>query len=235
MNFMWDIALRAYTRGIEEQELFFAQAEEYSPFFEQSFPCINEKNVSEHVIELNLLYRFADIFQELLAPEGMGLEEGEYAQFRKYFTDAALHTILYTDLRYGLTKREIYIHKILEELRDGTFWRGLAADFGMIDRSRQGRFAALALSQMETGSSLRIFRKGVLILHPDAMLYQIKKEPKKLLLYISAQKTQEREHRLRFVQDMFLPVGFELRVFWKYHFGIIGAEGTMKLDEMALY
>lgn len=235
MNFMWDIALRAYEQGIEEQELFFAQAEEYSPFFEQAFPCINEKNVSEHVIELNLLYRFADIFQELLAPESMGLAEGEYAQFCKYFTDAVLHAILYTDLRHGVTRREIYIHKILEELRDGTFWRGMAADFGMIDGPRQGRFAALALSQMETGSSLRIFRKGVLILHPDAMLYQIKKEPKKLLLYIRAPKTQEREHRLCFVQDMFLPVGFEVRVFWKYHFGIIGAAETMKLDEMALY
>lgn len=235
MNFMWDIALRAYTQGIGEQELFFTQAEEYSPFFEQSFSCINETNVPERVIELNLLYRFADIFQGFLSPESMGLEEGEYAQFRKYFIDAALHAILYTDLRHGLTRREICIHKILEELRDGTFWRGMAADFGMIDSSRQGRFAALALNQMETGSSLRIFRKGVLILHPDAMLYQIKKEPKKLLLYISAQKTQEREHRLQFVQDMFLPVGFELRVFWRYHFGIIGAEGTMRLGEMALY
>lgn len=235
MNFMWDIALRAYEQGIGEHELFFAQAEEYSPFFEQSFPCINEKKVSAGIIELNLLYRFADIFQELLAPESLGLEEGEYARFCRYFIDAVLHTILYTDLRHGLTKRDIYIHKILEELRDGTFWRGTAADFGMIENSKQGRFAALVLSQMETGSSLQIFRKGVLILYPDAMLYQIKKEPKKLLLYIRYPRTEEREHQLQFVWDMFLPVGFELRVFWQYHFGIIGAEGTMKLDEMALY
>lgn len=85
------------------------------------------------------------------------------------------------------------------------------------------------------GASLRIFRKGVLILYPDAMLYQIKKEPKKLLLYIRQAKTDTNGCQLQFVQDMFLPVGFELRVFWQYHFGIIGAEGTMKLDEMALY
>ena len=235
MNFMWDIALRAYEQGMEEQELFFAHADECSPFFEQSFSCLNETGVPGHVVELNLLYRFADIFQELLSPEGMGLEEGEYVQFCRYFTDAALHAILYTDLRYGLTRRDIYIHKIQEELKDGTFWNAMADGFRMIGISGQRRLAALALCQMETGSSLRIFRKGVLVLHPDAMLYQIKKEPKKLLLYIRGQKTRERECQLQFVQDMFLPVGFELRIFWKHHFGIIGAEGTMKLGRMALY
>lgn len=235
MNFMWDMALRAYGQGKDEEDLFFAQAEEYSPFFEQSFPCVNEQKVEGDVIELNLLYRFADIFQEILAPEGMGLDGGEYAQFCRYLTDMVLHTILYTDLRHGLTRRELYIHKILDELKDGTFWKGMTGDFALIGRAKQGRFAALVLRQMETGSSLRIFRKGVLILYPDAMLYQIKKEPKKLLLYIRYPKTDTDEHRLRFVQDMFLPVGFELRVFWQYHFGIIGAEGTMKLDEMALY
>lgn len=235
MNFMWDIALRAYEQGMKEEELFFVQAEEYSPFFEQSFPCINEKKVESEVIELNLLYRFSDIFQELLAPESLGLEEQEYGQFCRYFTDAVLHDILYTDLRHGLTRREIYIHKILEELRDGTFWKEAAGDFNMIEHTKQARFAALVLTQMETGSSLQIFRKGVLILYPDAMLYQIKKEPKKLLIYIRNPKTEKGECQLQFVHDMFLPVGFELRVFWQYHFGIIGAEGTMRLNEMALY
>lgn len=235
MNFMWDITLKAYEQGIAEHELFFVQAKEYSPFFEQSFTCINEKKVSAGVIELNLLYRFADIFQKLLAPESLGLEEGEYDHFSRYFIDAVLHVILYTDLRHGLARREIYIRKILEELRDGTFWNGIKADFGMIENAKQGRFAALVLSQMEVGSSLQIFRKGILILYPNAMLYQIKKEPKKLLLYIKYPKTEEREHQLQFVCNMFLPIGFELRVFWQYHFGIIGVEGTMKLDEMTLY
>ena len=41
--------------------------------------------------------------------------------------------------------------------------------------------------------------------------------------------------KMQFVKDMFLPIGFELRIFWQYHFGIIGIDATMKLDEMALY
>ena len=235
MNFLWDIALRAEEQGFLEQDLFFRQAREYSPFFEQSFPCINEQKVENATIELNLLYRFADIFQEILFPEGLGLQEDEYEEFRLYFIDTALHTLLFTDLRNGLSKRELYIRKMWEELLDGTFWREAVRNFSGIDRHKQVRLATLLLTQMETGSSLIIFRRAVLVLYPDAMLYQIKNERKKLLLYLKEKKTDAGEKKMQFVKDMFLPIGFELRIFWQYHFGIIGIDDTMKLDEMALY
>lgn len=235
MNFLWDIVLRAEEQGFLEQDLFFRQAKEYSPFFEQSFLCVNEKNIENAVIELNLLYRFADVFQEILFPEGLGLKENEYEEFRLYFIDAALHTLLFTDLRNGLSKRELYIRKIWEELLDGTFWREAVRNFSKIDRHKQVRLATLLLTQMETGSSLIIFRRAVLVLYPDAMLYQIKNERKKLLLYLNDKKTDTGEKKIQFIKDMFLPIGFELRIFWQYHFGIIGIDATMKLDELALY
>ena len=235
MNFLWDIALRAEEQGFLEQDLFFRQAEEYSPFFEQSFPCINEQKVENTAIELNLLYRFADIFQEILFPEGMGLQENDYKEFRLYFIDAILHTLLFTDLRNGLSKRELYIRKIWEELLDGTFWKEAVQNFSGIERHKQIRLTTLLLTQMETGSSLIIFRRAILVLYPDAMLYQIKNERKKLLLYLKEKKADAEEKKMQFVKDMFLPIGFELRIFWQYHFGIIGIDATMKLDEMALY
>ena len=73
MNFLWDIALRAKEQGFKKEELFFKQAEEYSPYFEQSFSCVNETKVTSPVIESNLLYRFADIFQDILKQEDSGL------------------------------------------------------------------------------------------------------------------------------------------------------------------
>ena len=124
MNFLWDIVIRAKEQGYQEEELFFRQAREYSPFYEQSFSCINEKKVTSPEIELNLLYRFADIFQDILMQENSGLTEEEYREFGTFFIDAALHAILYADLRHGLTKREIYIRKIASELREGIFFSG---------------------------------------------------------------------------------------------------------------
>ena len=57
MNFLWDIVLRAQKQGWREEELFFQQAKEYSPFYEQTFSYINETSISQAGIEVNLLYR----------------------------------------------------------------------------------------------------------------------------------------------------------------------------------
>lgn len=230
MNFLWDIVLRAQSCNRREEELFFVQAEEYSPFYEQAFDYINENCVYTNEIELNLLYRFADIFQDILAEDGRELQE-----FKKYMIDVVLHILLYTDLRHGLSIREIYIRKLTEELLDGTFWREGAKVFRLISPQKQNRLATLVLSQMQTGSSLLIFRRAVLILFPDAILYQVKADRKKLLLYLQDKPEDYKKRMIQFAQDMFLPLSYNIRIFWEYHFGIIGVEGTMNIDELAIY
>lgn len=230
MNFLWDIVLRAQSCNRREEELFFVQAEEYSPFYEQAFDYINEDCVYTNEIELNLLYRFADIFQDILAEDGRELQE-----FKKYMIDVVLHILLYTDLRHGLSIREIYIRKLTEELLDGTFWREGAKVFRLISPQKQNRLATLVLSQMQTGSSLLIFRRAVLILFPDAILYQVKADRKKLLLYLQDKPEDYKKRMIQFAQDMFLPLSYNIRIFWEYHFGIIGVEGTMNIDELAIY
>ncbi len=230
MNFLWDIALRAQEQGKEEKELFFCQAREYSPFYEQSFSCLNETQVPEGRIELNLFVRFAGIFQDLLA-----WEEETPSDFGEYLTDAALHTLLYTDLRQGLSKRDIYIKKIRQELEQGIYWKEAAEVFREMPMEARNRLAALALTQMQTGSSLMVFRRAVKVMFPEAVLYQLREDRRKILLYLEGGKTRKREENLNFVQDVFLPLNYELRVFWQYHFGIIGVDDAMRLDEIAIY
>lgn len=230
MNFLWDIALRARQQGIKEKDLLFVQAQDYSPFYEQSFSCINETQVHSNTIELNLLFRFADIFQEILAENAQ-----ELPQLNKYLIDAALHMILYTDLHHGLTKRDVYILRILYELQQGIYWEEIAKRLEVIPEGNRNRIATLLLNQIQTGSSLKMFRRGVLVIYPDALLYQIKKDRKKLLLYLKEEKTEKDEEKLLLIKDLFLPIGYDLRVFWKYHFGIIGVEDAMRIDETAIY
>ena len=230
VNFLWDIALTAIGQGMKEEDLFFCQAEDYSPFYEQAFSCINEREVPGKEIELNLLFRLAPIFQELLAEEAP-----VNPQFNRYLVDAVLHMILYTDLRHGLSKRDICIRKVREELENGVFWKGGAETFRRIPLEQRNGLAALVMTQMQTGSSLMIFRRGIRLLFPDAIIYQLREERREIPLYLKENRTEERERILHLVQDMFLPVSFHLRVFWQYHFGVIGLDDAMKIDEIALY
>ena len=230
MNFLWDIALKAQQQGKKEEELLFCQAREYSPFYEQAFSYLNETKVEEAVIELNLLVRFAEIFQYILAEDNR-----QYPQFEKYLIDAALHMILHADIYHGVSKRDIYIRKLTQEIENGTYWKRAAEEFKLIPFEKRSRIATLVLNQIQTGASVMTFRRALLVLFPNAVLYQIKEDRKKLLLYLKMDKNKTDERMLQLIEDMFLPVSYHLRVFWKYHFGIIGVDDTMKIDEIAIY
>ena len=42
------------------------------------------------------------------------------------------------------------------------------------------------------------------------------------------------ERRILFLVDTFLDVRYRVEIFYEYHFGIIGIEETMKIDEIAI-
>ena len=149
MNFMWDMAIRAGEQGRPEQELFFCQAKEYSPFFEPAFPCLNETKA------------------------------------RRYCSPASI----------------------------------------------PAKSPAAPRKKLPSKSSSCIFLiETSLLVRPS-----LKSVYKMACIYIGMEGTETEKSRFRFVETMFLPVGYELKVFWKYHFGIVGIEGTMRLGETALY
>lgn len=230
MNFLWDVVMTARQQGFKEEDLFFCQAQDYSPFYEQAFFCVNEKVITEQKIELNLLFRLASIFQDLL-----GLENSENPQFDQYLVDAALHLILYTDLRHGLSRRDICIREIRKELENGVFWKEKADIFCQIPLEQRNLLAALVMTQMQTGSSLILFRRGMKILFPGVVIYQLREECREIPIYLEEYQTESRWQMVCLMRDLFLPVSYRLRVFWQYHFGVIGVEDTMKIDEIAIY
>lgn len=230
MNLIWDILLRARQCGVAEKDLLFQQAEWCSPWYEQSFSCLNETEVEAGTVEINALYRFSPIFRELLHQD---LEY--YPEFQKYLFDAAIHMLADTDLHHGLSRREFYIRKLAKEIEQGGFGAGVAEGFQAVDRDRRDRLAALALSQIQTGASLFYFRKAVLVLFPDAIIYQVKKDRKQILVYVGREKTEVLDKETQFLRDMFLPINYQLRVFWEHHFGVVGVDATLQVDEMEIY
>lgn len=230
MNFIWDIALKAKQEGKPEKELFFLQAKDKSPHYEQSFSVLNQKVIEIKQIEINALYRFPGIMQELLHTQIT-----EAAEFEKYLFDCVIHILLYIDLHHGVTKRDLFLQVVMKEVIQGVFGKEAANSYSQMERTIQNRLATLILAQLETGSSLVLFRKAILVLYQKAILYQVKTEKKKLLLYIEQDKTEKQEQKVKFIIDMFLPLNYEIRVFWHYHFGVIEIDNTMKIDQIEIY
>lgn len=236
MNFIWDIVLQAEKNGIKKQDLFFKQAEQYSPYYEPALPAINQQTVDYPLIEINALYRFSRLVQELLHPDTLsGRRYGNIAYFLYYFFDMLMHYLSEIDLRHGVTRREIYIRKLRQQLLAGVFGAVAARGLAAMDRALQLTMAGEVLLVMETGASLFAFRRALRSVFPDVILYQSRYEPDWLPLYLPQAKNTGDQAQLDFLIEGFLPLYFRVQPFWQRHFGILGVDATMILDNIAIF
>lgn len=230
MNFTWDIVLNTKRHGTAESELFFRPAKDCSPWYEQSFPVLNETAAEGPEIEYNPLYRFDAIFHDLLREDFT-----ESPIFQDYLFDAVSHFLVQVDLRHGLTRRTFYVRCLMREMESGGFGPSIAAHLQAVEPDKRERLSSLALTQLQTGSSLLLFRKAAVLLFPDALLYQERYEPKQLLIFIADKKDERLEHQIQLIEELFLPISHRLRVFWEHHFGVIGVDATMHTDNIEIY
>lgn len=236
MNFIWDAVLQAESAGLRKADLFFKQADIYSPYYELAFPIINQATVDHPLIEINALYRFSHLVQEMLHPDVLhGLRYGDITGFIDYLFDALLHYVSEIDLRHGLNRREFYVRKLRQELLNGDFGPVAAAGMASMKRALQIQMAHEVLISMETGSSLYSFRRALRTVFPSCLLYQSNYDSACLLFYLDQMENVESTQQLRFLVEGFLPLDFHLRPFWHYHFGILGVDATMKADSIALF
>ena len=140
MNYIWEILLRARAQGLTDNDLFFAQAADCSPWYEQSFPCINEDTITSSVVEINSLYRFSAIFQELLYNMG----DSEY--FR-YLFDTAVHILAAQETLLGLSKRDIYVQVLKKELESGSFSASITDALQSLSEDQKRGVASLLQTQ----------------------------------------------------------------------------------------
>lgn len=230
MNFIWDIVLNAQKNGVSEQDLYFRPARECSPWYEQSFPALNESRAEGPEIFYNPLYRFDALFHSLLRDDF-----DESPEVQAHLFDAVSHFLVYTDLHHGLSKREYYTRRLLREMEEDGFGPSVSGYIREVEPEKRERLASLALTQFQTGSHLLLFRKATLVLLPDALLYQERPDPKRILLYVGQPRTDALEQGVRLIEALFLPIHFQLRVFWEHHFGVIGLDSVMKLDATEIY
>lgn len=56
-----------------------------------------------------------------------------------------------------------------------------------------------------------------------------------LLVYLGVKETKEEQEKAAFLRELFLPMQEKVYYFYEHHFGIIGVEETMVMDEMVIF
>ncbi len=235
LNFIWDIVLQAAKDDFSSEELFFKPAKNFSPYYEQSFDCINQKHVDRAEIEINPLMRFSPIFEYLLHPDVKDLIFARQKEFILFLFDFLTHILSEIDLCHGMTRREFYIRQIRRELLDGTF--GEVAKIGMssLKRAQQVAVADELLRVMETGSGVQSFCNVMKQIFQGCIVYQNRFHPQKIYVYIGRERDEILQNEWQMVRETFLPIDIEVKIFWAEHFGILGVNETMLADKIAIF
>ena len=230
MNYLWEVFLGARLQKIEESHIRFVMAGEYSAYMEVSCPFLNQKEVEAgQVVEVNPYYRFYDIFKELYHPQMK-----EYGKLRDSVTNLIFHQLAENDTMSGMTREEYYKKLLFRDLMDGVYGTVAKEAAEMLDRNEREIVLSGLLRQYQTGSSLDIFKDMMEALIPDNIVYQSNDNFYEIFVYVGGKKNKRVETKMNFLLLMFMELPYQVDLYYEYHFGIIGMEETMQINEITL-
>nr|WP_106780327.1 iron-dependent peroxidase [Lysinibacillus timonensis] len=229
MNYIWDLVIKAENDGFDKKDLYFKPATVYSPYLELSYENLNTQLI-EFDVEINPYYRFHSIFHQLLDINTTGNEELKSTLF-----DIVTHLLAEIDVMQGMNKREFYIRFLIEDIESGAFGDEVQNQFFYFTRLEKEQIAINLLRLYETGEAVYLLKDTVSKMFPKSICYANCNESDELLIYIGQKETEKAWAKIQLILNLFLPVFFQVDIYWEAHFGIIDVEETMRIDHIALY
>lgn len=230
MNYVWETVIQADREGIPRDHLRFEPTRYGSPYTEVSSEIINRSTLGGGTVQVNPLYRFSNVFSQIF---DLNLED--YGQLRETMFDIVMHFMAQLDLRQGLSRQEYYQRFFLRELVEEVCGEKAAEAVQYFGEGHLRRILHLILKLYICGSSIYLLREVMRNIYPDSIIYQNNEMAREVLIYVGFKETEEERTKITFLLDTFLPVNFEVFIFWDRHFGIIDVDETMVIDEMVLF
>lgn len=230
MNYAWEAVLQAEKNNIDRDTLHFVEAYNPSPYMEVSVIDLNQESPEDDRIEINPIYRLQDVFGTLFDKNIIGME-----QAREVFFDVCMHYIVQLDLREGLSKEDYYCRRMEDDIRNGRYGAYAKEWFSLFDKTEQKTILRSYLQLLKTGNYPEEFRKVVIRLYPRAYIYENNETVYELLVYLGVEESEQERRRAAFLREMFLSIQETVHWFYEHHFGIIGVDETMTMDEMVIF
>lgn len=230
MRYLWEAAIKAREKGLPMAAIRFTHALLGSAYMELALPFLNQSEIGGTEVAVNTYYRFYSIFRDMFGPD-----QTEYPSLRESLTNLILHMLAENDVRMGMTKEEYYKKLLARDIEEGAFDSGVHEVFTGFNKEEQSLLMGGWLRSCRTGSSLGIFTDMIHGLVDDSIVYHNQDFPTEILVYTGSEETPELKERMNLLIDMFLDIQYRAEVFYKYHFGIIGMEETMQIDEIAMH
>lgn len=229
MNYIWDLVIRAENTGVPRKELRFYLPEVFSPYMELSYTFINQMEV-EPEVPINPYYRFYDIFRDVFHPDYLDDEP-----FRNALFDLVIHLLAEIDRMQGMNKHEYYIRFIMRDIQNALFGGRIKDSMRLFSNFEQYAIAYNLLRLYTTGEMLFLLKDTLHKVFGDAIIYANYEVKNEILFYLPVESNKINQEKLDVIMELFLPLRFRTEIYWVEHFGIIGNNEAMKVDQIAVY
>ncbi|MDR2888826.1 MAG: hypothetical protein LBV33_03180 [Lachnospiraceae bacterium] len=249
MNYVWEVLLKGASQGVAAGNIRFVPARVANPYTEVAFEYLNTGRLSagsldtgsldavvsagsvgEISVEVNPLYRFNSVFAGLFNINITGLQATREAVF-----DICMHYLAQLDLRSGLDRQDYYMRFIEQDFNEGIFGREVREAVNGLTEE-EGPICLYHLLQLyRTGNQRDSFRSIVTSLYKRPIMYESNDANNEILLYLGVAENETERAKIDCLISLFLPMQDKVHLFFEHHFGIIGVDETMVLDEMVLF
>lgn len=230
MNYLWSILLEAENKGIDKNSISFVPAKICSPYMEIALEDINRCEVSEvDEIEVNPWYRFYNIFKDLFH-----IDNHENVELREVLFDIVLHYLAEIDLVSGVNKQHFYKELILRDINNNIFGKEIKDDIKVLESEELDIILDSLINLYSCNTSLHLVKKVIRQIFKKSIVYLSKEKSKDIYIYLNKEYTKELEQKINLILNIFLPINMEPHIYWDKHFGIIGLDSTMKIDNIVM-
>lgn len=215
-------------RTIDNKEkVRYQQAKVYSPYCEASKNSIKEERGITY-LSVNGFYRYSAIMEPLFAKRGVSEEH------KGWLYDIYMHYLTILEWRRGINCQEYEINKVRKELEAGKYGESIAETYELLPREDKYYIAHMLYQQQKTRESIIKFSDVLVAVLNNGIVYKNQNQEKQVLFYINSKENIKENKIIDMICELFLPLGYELRVFRETHFGVFGEEQTMRIDEIEL-
>ena len=221
---------------IPSDEFKFKLSEILSPYIELNLTAITQikkgiETEETKILEVNPFIRFADIFYILLNPD-----EYKYnKKLRDSFFNILIHFLGELDLYLGQNKKDIIIKEMVKNIEKGAFGEEVKENFKVFKEYEKVIIADGLYCMYNYLDTLEAFKKVFKEIFPDSIIYDKLTSQTNIVIYLNYKKNKKNQEKVKFIQELFLPLGLDIDLFWEKHFGVIGVDITMRIGEIAIF
>lgn len=201
----------------------------FSPYLEIAEPDRSApKGITGDFEDVNPMIRFEKIFKPLLRS---GISEKD----KEKLENILFHYLARLDRKTGIHSVSLEEIQLAEKINQGTYGEDNKKRLNLLESAERKWVLHYLRLQIANGERKLYFEEALHRLFPRAALYYYPTD-QVFIVYLRQLQNNKDQAALKLLESLFMDLTNKpIRIFWGWHFGIIGNEATMRMNGIQLY